>query len=79
MKLKGLLLLVMLGAVLVSASVGTLSEFHTSSAFSAVITVDTQKIKDINNKDGLNVQAAVESELPAAEETQAAEPVMISE
>lgn len=81
MKLKMLVLLVLLGAVLVSASVGTLSGYTATAAFSAVITVDSEKIKG-GHKDGLSVQAeglGAQTTAPAAEDEQAAEPVQASE
>lgn len=81
MKLKALVVLVLLGAVLVSASVGTLSGYQTASTFSAAITVDTDKIKNNGHKDGLNIQAADAglTAPAAADEPQTAEPELISE
>ncbi len=77
MKLKMLVLLVLLGAVLVSASVGTLSGYTAASAFSAAITVDTEKIEG-SHKDSLSVQAAgvgAETTAQAAQEDMQAEGV----
>ncbi len=81
MKLKALVVLVLLGAVLVSASVGTLSGYNASSSFSAAITVDTEKIKNSGHKDGLSVQTAGEDNTApaAADGPEAAEPELISE
>lgn len=82
MKLKMLVVLVLLGALLTSASVGTLSAFHSASTFSTSITVDTQAIKgkDVKQTDG-QVESGQETMAaqPAAEQTQAAEPDQMSE
>jgi hypothetical protein len=67
MKMRILVLLVLLGVVLVTASVGTLSGFHTSSAFSTSITVDTKTIKEKTPK----VQSAPEQITGALDETAA--------
>jgi hypothetical protein len=69
----------------VTASVGTLSRFQTSTAFSTSITVDTQSIKDKTPKDQLageqqktdgQAQATVQ---PAEEDMQATKPAQITE